>query len=265
MLIRAARRPALPERTAFSTLAGALQRLDLLQMKATIGRRAKPTLPIHPPPIARAQPSFGETRARAVPYPAAITQMLPSPAIRRAPTSAMPNFSRKRAHSFLVGFVTTREPPLGLRHDNHARSHRQYDFASSGISLDAIFNCEANRVQPFGALAREKPSGANPCIAFCLEKIGRARKTPLDGARVIVHRIAIEACLFQNFLALVSIAVQIMWRAFGQSHIHIRVRFNRVIDDFGPRVLLWPSPNGETKPPARFQNTARFRASLFRT
>src|SRR5438445_2177684 len=154
MLIRAARRPALPERTAFSTLAGALQRLDLLQMKATIGRRAKPTLPIHPPPIARAQPSFGETRARAVPYPAAITQMLPSPAIRRAPTSAMPNFSRKRAHSSLVELVTTCELPLRLRHDNHARGHRQYDFVSFGISLDPSLNRDANCVQPFWRLAR---------------------------------------------------------------------------------------------------------------
>jgi len=75
------------------------------------------------------------------------------------------------------------------------------------MSLDAIFNCDANRVQLFWRLAREKPGGANACIAFCMEKMGRIRKRPLDSARVVVHRIAIEACLFQNFLALVSIAV----------------------------------------------------------
>src|SRR5437667_9143684 len=215
---------------------------------------------IHLPQVAKGLPSFEGTRDRAVLYPTTIAQTLPAPAIRRAPTTAITNFSRERGHSSFVRYVTTGEPSLGLRHDNHTRSHWQYDFASSGISLDPSLNCDANRVQPFWRLAREKPGGANACIAFCLEKIGRTRKTPLDGASIIVHRVAIKACLFQNFLALLSIAVQIMRRAFGQSHIQIRVRFNRVIDDFGPRVLLWPSPNGETKPPARFQNTARFRA-----
>src|SRR6266540_187229 len=76
------RHPALPEAAAFSMFAGALQRLDLLEMEATIGRRSKPALL-----------SFGETRGRAVPYPTAITQMLPGPAIRRAPTTATTNFS----------------------------------------------------------------------------------------------------------------------------------------------------------------------------
>jgi len=38
------------------------------------------------------------------------------------------------------------------------------------MSLDAIFNCDANRVQLFWRLAREKPGGANACIAFCMKK-----------------------------------------------------------------------------------------------
>ena len=121
----------------------------------------------------------------------------------------------------------------------------------------------AKTVKELVTLAREKPGGANARIAFCLEKIRRTRKTPLDGARVIVHRVAIKACLSQNFLALLPVAVQIMRRAFGQSHIQVRVRFDRVIDNPGPGILIRPRPNGETKPPARLQNTARFRASLF--
>src|SRR5262249_61595676 len=120
----------------------------------------------HPPPVAKAQPSFGETRDRAVPYPIVITQMLPGPAIHRAPATAMTNFSRQRGHSSFVRLVTMGGPPSGLRHDNHTRSHSQYDFASSGILPDAIFNCLANRVQPLWRLPREKPGSANACIAF---------------------------------------------------------------------------------------------------
>src|SRR5262249_1308792 len=132
-----------------------------------------------------------------------------APTIRRTPTTAMTNFSRQRRHSSFVRYVMTGELRLRLRHDNHARSHWQYDFVSSGISLDAIFNCDADRVQPFRRLPCEKPGSANAGIAFCFEKIRRTRKTPLDGALIIVHRVAIKACLFQNFLALLSIAVQI--------------------------------------------------------
>src|ERR1700757_4602857 len=116
-------------------------------MPRTIGRRSKPALLINPPPVSTAQPSCGKTRGAAAPYQTATGQMLPGPAIHRAPTTAMTNFSQAARHSFAVRFVAVSEAPLGLGHDNHARSHRQYDFAPFGIPLDAIFNCDANRVQ----------------------------------------------------------------------------------------------------------------------
>src|SRR5438552_9411204 len=107
MLIRAPRPRALPERTDFSMFAGALQRLDLLEMKATIGPRSKPALPIQPPRVAGATPTFANTHGAAVRYPTAITQMLPTQAIHRARATAMTNFSRVRPHSSFVRFVTT--------------------------------------------------------------------------------------------------------------------------------------------------------------
>jgi hypothetical protein len=110
MLIRAPRRPMLLGRSDFSTLAGTLQRLDLLEMKATIRRRSKPALLIHPPPVARAHPMVAKAHSVAVPYPTAITQTLSTPAIHRAPTTAMSNFSRERGHSSFVRLVTTSEP-----------------------------------------------------------------------------------------------------------------------------------------------------------
>ncbi len=87
---------------------------------------------------------------------------------------------------------------------------------------------------------------------------------PFHCARFIIHRVAIKTGFFQYFAALFSLAVQITWRAFGQTDIQVAVRFNRVIDNFSAGILLRPSPDGETKPPTRFQNAACFRTRLVR-
>src|SRR6202035_4765125 len=77
--IIAPRRQASLAPTNFSMFAGALQRLDPLKMKATIGLHSKPAPPIHPPPLARAQPKVAKTRDAAVPCPTATAQMLAAP------------------------------------------------------------------------------------------------------------------------------------------------------------------------------------------
>ena len=100
--IRGPRRPASPARTGFSMFTGALQRLGLLEMKASIACCSKPAPLIPPPRAGRTQPMVAKTRGEAVQYLTATAQMLPAPAIHRAPTTAMTNFSRERGHSSFV-------------------------------------------------------------------------------------------------------------------------------------------------------------------
>src|SRR5439155_15382299 len=91
--------PVLPEHTAFSKLATALQLVRherLLETRPTIGCCSRPARPLQLHPPARAEPRLAKTRGAAVPCPTATSQMLPPPAIRREPTIATTNFSREQ-------------------------------------------------------------------------------------------------------------------------------------------------------------------------
>src|SRR5262245_28671476 len=86
---------------------------------------------------------------------------------------------------------------------------------------------------------------------------------PLNRARLIAHRSAVEPGSFQNSPAFLSFAVQIFRRSFGQANIQIRVSFNGVIHNLRARILFWSGPNGKTKLASVFQNAARFSAYYF--